>query len=235
MKNLAVIPARSGSKGLKDKNIKPLRGHPLMWYSIQAAIESGQFAEVMVSTDSEAYAKIARQCGASVPFLRSEAASGDSTGSWDVVREVLSGYDRMGMRFDYVALLQPTTPLRSAEDIRGAFQMLECPEVHNVVTVTQTSHPIQWCFRLPPDGSMAEAAASPDFYKRRQELEAAYTLNGAVYLVRADSIRDPGYNFYADHCYAYVMPSERSVDIDQALDMVIAEAAMGQGSSENYL
>lgn len=228
MKCLAIIPARSGSKGFPHKNIAPLHGKPLIFYTIDAALSSGCFAEVMVSTDSRQYADIAQQCGASVPFLRSETTSSDSADSWDVVREVLTNYDQLGMTFDYVALLQPTTPLRNVEDIRGVFRMLARPEVENVVTVTQTSHPVQWCFRMPSDGSMAEAASSPDFYKRRQELETYYTLNGAVYLVRADRIRDPSYNFYADHCHCFVMPPERSIDIDHESDLSIAEVSLRQ-------
>lgn len=226
MKTLAIITARSGSKGFPNKNIALLRGKPLMCYTIDAAISSGCFTEVMVSTDSEQYADIARKCGASVPFLRSEATSCDSAGSWEVVREVLAGYKKLGMTFDYITLLQPTTPLRNAEDIKGAFRLLEQPWVQNVVTGVQTEHPVQKCFRLPPDGSMAEAATSHNLCKRRQDLEIYYRENGGVYIVRADLVADPDYDFYADHCYCYIMPPERSVDIDSELDLIIAEAIM---------
>lgn len=116
MNNIAIIPARSGSKGLPDKNILDLNGHPLMYYTIKAALKSGCFDTVMVSTDSEKYADIAKSCGAEVPFLRSEELSSDTAGSWDVVREVLTQYKVMGNSFDYVALMQPTSPLRNAED-----------------------------------------------------------------------------------------------------------------------
>lgn len=105
MRNIAIIPARSGSKSLPNKNIIELKGKPLMHYTIKAALDSGYFQEVMVSTDSENYADIARKCGANVPFLRSEKMSGDSVGSWDTVREVLSNYRQMGKTYDYVALL----------------------------------------------------------------------------------------------------------------------------------
>ena len=100
MKNLAIIPARSGSKGLKDKNIKLLNGNPLMAYSIEAALESGKFDEVMVSTDSAKYADIAKEFGAMVPFLRGERTSGDTASSWDTVKEVLSCYEELGKKFD---------------------------------------------------------------------------------------------------------------------------------------
>ena len=120
MKPLAIIPARSGSKGLRDKNIKPMAGKPLMVYSIQAALDSGVFDEVMVSTDSEHYADIAREWGGSVPFLRSETTSTDHASSWDMVKEVLEGYRSLGKEYDSFCLLQPTSPLRTAQDINNA-------------------------------------------------------------------------------------------------------------------
>lgn len=105
MKNLAIIPARSGSKRLKDKNIKLLNGKPLLAYTIESARESGLFDEIMVSTDSEKYAEIARQWGANVPFLRSYELSNDTASSWDVVKDVIIRYKNLGFEFDTVALL----------------------------------------------------------------------------------------------------------------------------------
>ena len=110
MKNIAIITARSGSKGLPNKNILPLDGKPLIAHTIIAAKESGMFDTVMVSTDSEEYAAIAREWGAEVPFLRSEENSSDKAGSWDVVREVLDEYRKRGEEFDTFTLLQPTSP-----------------------------------------------------------------------------------------------------------------------------
>lgn len=222
MKSIAVIPARSGSKGLPDKNIMDLNGKPLMAYTIDAALKSGCFDEVMVSTDSGYYAEIAKSCGASVPFLRGETTSGDYAGSWDVVREVLLNYAKNDRKFDYVALLQPTSPLRNENDISGVFEMLQNEAVHNVVSVTEVDHPVQQCFRMPPNGSMKEMAQSPYSYARRQDLEPYYRENGAIYLVDAKKIMDKDYNFYADACHGYVMPRERSVDIDIKMDLEIA-------------
>lgn len=123
MGNIALIPARSGSKGLKDKNIRKLNGKPLIVHSINAAIESKIFDEIMVSTDSELYADIAKDSGASVPFLRSQEQSSDSAGSWGVVKEVLQNYKKLGKTFSTVCLLQPTSPLRRADDIIEAYQI----------------------------------------------------------------------------------------------------------------
>lgn len=223
MKCLAIIPARSGSKGLPDKNIIDLCGKPLMYYTIRAALDSGCFDKVMVSTDSEKYAEVAKSCGADVPFLRSEAMSGDTAGSWDTVREVLEKYKKHGEMFDYVALMQPTSPLRTEADVRGIFQMLTRPDVHNAVTVTEVDHPVQWCFRMPESGSMEEIANSPYNNLRRQDLETYYHENGAIYLVDANKIMDSKYDFYADNCYGYIMSRERSIDIDSRIDLLLAE------------
>ena len=226
MGNIAIIPARSGSKGLKDKNIIDLCGRPLMGYTIQAAKESGVFDTVMVSTDSERYAEIARACGAEVPFLRSAEHSGDSSSSWNVVREVLGNYAGMGKRFAYVALLQPTSPLRNADDIRAAFRYIENGTAHSVVSVTEVDHPVQWCFRMHPDHLITDIAESPYKHSRRQELEKHYRETGAIYLVSATMIQNPAYEFYADRCFGYFMPKARSVDIDDAFDLALADALM---------
>lgn len=223
MNNIAIIPARSGSKGLPEKNILDLNGHPLMYYTIKAALESGCFDTVMVSTDSEKYADIAKSCGAEVPFLRSEELSSDTAGSWDVVREVLTQYKVMGNSFDYVALMQPTSPLRNAEDIKNAFKMLSRDNVHTVVSVTEVEHPVQWCFTMPECGSMKTYAESPYNQMRRQDLETHYRENGAIYIVNASKILNRDYNYYGDNCYGYVMPGERSMDIDSRMDFMIAD------------
>lgn len=222
MNNIAIIPARSGSKGLPDKNILDLNGHPLMYYTIKAALKSGCFDTVMVSTDSEKYADIAKSCGAEVPFLRSEELSSDTAGSWDVVREVLTQYKVMGNSFDYVALMQPTSPLRNAEDIKNSFKMLSSDNVHTVVSVTEVEHPVQWCFTMSESGSMKTYAESPYNQIRRQELETHYRENGAIYIINASKILNRNYNYYGDNCYGYVMPGERSIDIDCKEDLVIA-------------
>lgn len=226
MKCIAIIPARSGSKGLPDKNILELNGNPLISYTIKAAIESNRFSEVMVSTDSEKYAKIAKDYGANVPFLRSDEMSNDSASSWDAVREVLNRYKELGKTFEYVALLQPTSPLRDAEDINLLFNIFEEKNANNAVTVTEVDHPVQWCFELGENNLMDMMASSPYSYMRRQELKPYYRENGAIYLVDAYKIMNPLYNFYADECVASIMPREKSIDIDSKIDFIIANEYM---------
>lgn len=225
MKNIAIIPARSGSKGLKDKNIKLLNGKPLMWYSIQAAIKSGCFDEVMVSTDSEKYAEIAKECGASVPFLRSEKEASDTASSWDVVREVLANYQKLGQSFDNVMILQPTSPLRTAEDIVISFALMREKGAHSVIGVCETEHSPLWCNTLPEDNCLA-GFIRPEIkaISGRQGLPTYYRINGAIYLTKVSDC--VGENLYNEHGYAYIMPKERSIDIDTQFDFKLAEIIM---------
>ena len=224
MRNIAIIPARSGSKGLKDKNIKKLNGKPLLAYSIYAAKESKLFDEIMVSTDSSKYAEIARSFGANVPFLRSEGNSSDKASSWDVVLEVLSKYFETGQKFDSVCLLQPTSPLRTSNDIVEAYKLLENKEADAVTSVCEVDHSPLWTMTLPENLSLEE------FKKRdsdtpRQLLEKYYRLNGAIY-IRKINYSSKGIQLVDANEFAFIMPREHSIDIDTELDFVIAEAIM---------
>ena len=222
MKNLAIIPARSGSKGLPDKNIKLLSGKPLFAYSIEAAKESGLFEEILVSTDSAEYAQIAKEWGADVPFLRSSETSTDSASSWDAVKEAVTNYRRLGKEFDTITLLQPTSPLRMAQDIEEGYRLLEEKEARAVVSVCETDHSPLWSNTLPEDHSMAGFIRDEVKNRPRQELPSYYRINGALYILRTKVLEDIA-GLYGPGCYAYVMPKERSVDIDTALDFKIAE------------
>ena len=223
LKNLAIIPARSGSKGLPDKNIRELNGRPLLAYSIEAAVKSGMFNKVMVSTDSQKYAEIAMQFGADVPFLRSQENSSDTASSWDVVREVLEFYRKLYKQFDTVCLLQPTSPLRNDSDIRSAYDIFVTKKASAVIGVCETDHSPLWCNTLPNNLSMdkfiSASASIP-----RQKLDKYYRINGAIYIADVKNLENR-INIY-NNSYAFIMPRERSVDIDTELDFVIAEAVL---------
>lgn len=223
MKSIAIIPARSGSKGLKDKNIKDLCGKPLIAYSIEAALRSKMFDTVMVSTDSEKYAEISRQYGAEVPFLRSKTTSGDNAGSWDVVREVLDNYKALGKEFDSVMLLQPTSPLRTVEDIVNAFQLKEEKRANAVVSVCEVDHSPLWSNTLPESLSMNGFIKSID--APRQQLPTYYRINGAIYLADTDLVYSKK-RIYDNNCFAYIMPRECSIDIDTQLDVDLVHLLM---------
>lgn len=224
MKNLAIIPARSGSKGIRDKNIRDLNGRPLIYYSIAAALESGMFDTVMLSTDSEKYAMIGKNSGAEVPFLRSEKTSSDTASSWDAVSEVLEKYKEAGKSFDTFMLLQPTSPLRTADDIRKAYKEFEEKEAETVISLCETDSPFQ-CNTLPGDLSMDSFIKPEAKGKRRQDLEKYYKFNGAIYLTRV-AFFEEDHNIYRDRCFAYVMDKLNSIDIDDEADFRLAEALL---------
>lgn len=225
-KMIAIIPARSGSKGLKDKNIRELNGKPLLAYSVEAAVSSGLFETVHVSTDSKDYADIAVAFGADEPFLRDAENAGDASSSWDAVREALRKYQEIGKVFDTCVLLQPTSPMRTAEDIKSAYELFKDRNAESLTSVTEVDHPVQWCFTLDETRSMKEFAASPYKNSRRQELEKHYRENGAIYIVKTDCISNPAFDFYTERCVAYVMDRNKSIDIDTLQDFVVAETIM---------
>lgn len=225
MKNIAIIPARSGSKGVKDKNIRDLCGKPLMAYTIEAAIESSEFEEVMVSTDSKKYAEIARQYGANVPFLRSAMTSSDTASSWDMVEEVLERYKLCGREFDTFCLLQPTSPLRSADDITGAYQLYRQKADFAVVSVCEAEHSLLWCGHLPKSGEFI-GFVNQENLKQRQADDKFYRLNGAIYIVDILEF-EKNHFLYQEGSFAYVMSQKTSIDIDTEIDFKLAEILRG--------
>lgn len=223
MKNLAIIPARSGSRGLKDKNIKLLNGKPLIAYSIDAAKNSEIFDEIYVSTDSKVYAKIAMEYGASVPFLRSKINATDTANSWDVVREALFQYEEMGRLFDTVTLLQPTTPLRTPDNIKEAYEILQKSHTNSVVSVCEVEHSPLWCNTLPKDYSMDNFIKEDVIMLGRQKLDTFYRINGAIYMVKVPYFKTCK-TIYDKNSIAYIMGKEKSIDIDDEFDFKMATA-----------
>lgn len=221
MKNIAIIPARSGSKGLKNKNILTLNSIPLLAYSIIAAKESKLFDEIVVSTDSKEYADIAINWGASVPFLRSEKNSDDTASSWDVVLEVLNNYSDRGIKFDTVTLLQPTSPLRTSDDIIQAFELYNKKEANAITSVCEVDHSPLWCMTLTGDNSLTEFRKSIQD-RPRQSLSTYYRLNGAIY-IRKIQYNDDAPELLSDKEFAYIMHRTHSIDIDTIDDFKLAE------------
>lgn len=222
MKNIAIIPARSGSKGLKDKNIKLLNNKPLLSYTIESAIESEIFDEIMVSTDSEKYSEIAKQYGANVPFLRDDKLSNDNASSWDVVKDVLSRYQDLGKCFDNIFLLQPTSPLRSADDIRNSFSLFNEKNANSVISVCEMDHSPLWSNTLASDLSM-DNFINPQYMKNnRQQIETFYRINGAIYIVKYDYLLK-NETIYKKNSYAFIMGKNKSIDIDDMFDFQFAE------------
>lgn len=225
MKNLAVIPARCGSKGLKDKNIKELCGKPLLAYSVEAALQSGIFDCVHVSTDSEEYQQIAIEHGADVPFLRSEQLASDTSSTWDAMRFVVDEYRKRGEEFDLITVLQPTSPLRTAEDIVGAYKFFMDKDANMISSVCEMDHSPLWSNVLPDDLSMEDFEDEKLVFLPRQQLPTYYRENGAIYMMKTEHLFSRK-NIYKEKCYAYIMDKSHSIDIDTELDFLIAETIM---------
>ena len=222
MKNIAIIPARSGSKGLKDKNIKLLNGKPLLAYSIEAALKSKCFDVVVVSTDSNQYAKIAKKYGAKVPFLRSKRNSSDKSSSWDVVKEVLDNYYKLGRVFDSFMLLQPTSPLRTYKDIKNAYKLFNDKKAYSIVSVCETEESPLCSYALPNNNLLSSVLNISEEKKRRQDLKTYYKMNGAIYLADIPNFLKTN-DIYMKKCYAYIMDKKSSIDIDDEIDFKLVE------------
>ncbi len=225
MKNIAIIPARSGSKGLPDKNIKLLAGKPLLAYSIEAAAGAEIFDEIMVSTDSEMYGEVARKWGASVPFLRSRENSSDTASSWEAVEEVLRRYEEQGRFFDTFCLLQPTSPLRGDRDIIAAYDLYREKKAAAVVSLCEVEHSPRWCNTLGEDMSLENFVDREDICQR-QSLETYYRINGAIYIADVKKFKEDHF-IYKKGAFAYIMDAKSSVDIDTELDFRYAETLLG--------
>lgn len=220
--NIAIIPARSGSKGLINKNIKMLDGIPLIEHTIRAAKEANIFDVIMVSTDSVEYAEIAKKSGAEVPFLRSKDLSSDTAGSWDVVKEVLNEYKKTGKLFNTICLLQPTSPLRTSKDIIESYTMLDEKKADSITSVSECDHSPLWTMELDEGLSLKKFREKVKEVPR-QKLSKYYRINGAIYIKTVEYIEDE-IVLGSNNEYAYIMDTERSVDIDTQLDFIIAEA-----------
>jgi CMP-N,N'-diacetyllegionaminic acid synthase len=220
---IAIIPARGGSKGLPDKNIRILNGRPLMAHSIIHAQESGIFDEIFLSTDSQEYANIAIQYGANVPFLRSDELASDSASTWDCVSEALEQYSVLGKEFDIIVVLQPTSPLRTAQDIVNAIKKMILTNADSVVSVCEADHSPLWYNILPENKSLKGFVRPEIMAKTRQELPTYYRINGAIYAISTFYFLSAQNTIYDGNSFAYVMPKERSIDIDTLFDFSFAE------------
>ena len=227
-KILAIIPARGGSKRLPRKNVLSLGGKPLIAWSIEAGIQSDYIDKVVVSTEDDEIAAVARKYGAEVPFMRSVDLATDEAASIDVVLEVISRLENDNKYYDLVVLLQPTSPLRLAEDIDNAVEQLERRNDSAVVSLCKAEHSPLWTNTLSEDGSMSGFISEDLMNSRSQDLVDYYRLNGAIYVLSIEVLRSmekPSF-FPKEKISAYVMPQERSVDIDSKMDFMQAQLVL---------
>ena len=220
---LGLIPARGGSKGVKEKNLALLCGKPLIEYSIDAAFRSKLLTDVIVSTDSQKIRDLAISLGADAPFLRPAELSTDSALSISVARHALEFMDsKLGERYDAIMLLQPTSPLRSATDIDCAISMLSESDCDSLISISDVggSHPFR--MKRVINGYLTNFLEQGfEDMRPRQLLPKVFIRNGAIYLARTDLVMREN-SFGGDRTLAYEMPSERSVNIDTELDFAVA-------------
>jgi len=211
---------------LPRKNVLPLAGKPLIVWSIEAALASVYIDKTIVSTDDAEIAEISRKAGASVPFMRPPELASDTATSADVVMHVLENLDSQNDYYDYIVLLQPTSPLRTNTDIDAAFELCIEKDANSIISVCETDHSPLWENTLPPDHSMVGFINESIAKLRSQDLPTYYRINGAIYISKTDDFKVRRTFFIPEKIYAFIMPKERSIDIDTALDFAIAESVI---------
>ena len=227
---LAIIPARGGSKGLPGKNIKVLCGKPLIAWSIEAGLGSKYIDEVMVTTDSDEIARIARDFGASVPFLRPAELASDTSTSMDVIRHALDFYEEKTHKvFDYIALLEPTSPLRVKEDIDNAIELLlGNPQATAVVGICKTeSQNPAFLVKRNMNNFLIGYENTDMKIVRRQDISDVYFFEGSVYVSDTATLRARN-TFYHENTLGYEFPKWKSIEIDDIDDFIMVEALMQQ-------
>lgn len=227
---LAVIPARGGSKRLPRKNIIDLAGKPLISYSIDAGSRSRYIDELIVSTDDLEIAQIASQYGADVPFVRPNKLAVDESSTVDVVIHAVDFFATVkNKKFDYILLLQPTSPLRDDKDIDSSFEILISTGADAIVSVCEVDHNPFWVNTLPPDLSMVGFIQKDILNMRSQDLPLYYRLNGAIYICRVERLIQEKTFILTSKIFAYIMPKEKSIDVDTLLDYKICEMLIKEG------
>jgi len=217
---LAIVPARCGSKGLKDKNIKLLDGKPLIAHTITKAKKSKYISDIIISTDCKKIEDIAISYGAKSHFLRPKDLASDTS---SVIDAYIYTIDRLNSEFGYnideFMVLQPTSPLREVVDIDSAIELFRVKNADSVVGYTVEDHPISWHKYINKDLTFTNIFE--ENLKNRQEVRETYYPNGAIFIFKYDIIKEKKY--YTKNSYAYIMPKSRSVDIDTIDDFLYAE------------
>ncbi|MEM1318600.1 MAG: pseudaminic acid cytidylyltransferase [Bacteroidota bacterium] len=220
MRRLAIIPARGGSKRIPRKNIRPFLGKPIIAYSIEKALESGLFDEVMVSTDDPEIAAVAKHFGAEVPFLRSSVAANDHATTVDVLIEVLEQYEQYDLQFDEVCCWYPTAPFTTIEHLRSAFELMAKHDFDCVFPVMAFSYPIQRALRRREE---AVTMFQPKYqFSRSQDLETAYHDCGLFYCFQQKRFQQ-SHQLWTAHTGAIILSEMEAHDIDTEEDWKVAE------------
>lgn len=230
-KSLYIIPARGGSKGIPRKNIKPLAGTPLIHYSIAVARALADDNHIIVTTDDEEIAQVARETGLPVPYMRPAHLATDTAGSREVILDAMDYADAMGIEYDNVVLLQPTSPLRTAEDVENALKLYSS-QVDMVVSVVEANaNPYYNCFETDATTGYLHVCKGDGNITRRQDAPRVWEYNGAVYVINPQSLRAMTMSEFTRKVPCE-MPRERSIDLDTPMDWAIAEVVMNELSKK---
>ncbi len=222
MNTLFLIPARGGSKGIPDKNIKPLNGIPLIEYSIRVARQFTEDTHICVSTDSDTIIETVNRLGLEVPFMRPSHLATDEASTYDVLLHALEYYSARGIQYDAIVLLQPTSPLRTEEDVKQCLELYS-EALDMVVSVEEIPDPSYLCYSENNEGFLTKISEGK--YTRRQEVPMVYKYNGAVYVMNVKSLKEKTIAAFTK-VKKYVMSDIRSVDIDTPLDWAVAEVIL---------
>jgi len=215
---LAIIPARGGSKRLPHKNILDLAGKPLIAWTIEAGLKSRYIDKVVVSSDDDDILGISQNYGSEIIRRPVELAS-DTATTFDAIKHAIENSES---KFDYIVLLQPTSPLRNEKHIDEAIELLMQKNADAVISVCEMDHSPLWSNTLPEDGNMSHFLRDEIKKKRSQVLEKYYRLNGAVYIIKIDKLLEEKTFFIQHNIFSYIMDRNSSVDIDVAIDYQIA-------------
>ncbi len=218
---LAIVPARGGSKRLPRKNVLPLQSKPLIAWTIESALQSNFIDTVCVSSDDEEILAIAKEYNI-LTIKRPNELANDTATTFDTVKHSI---DLISEKYEYIVLLQPTSPLRTAQHIDKAIELLQQKNADAVVSVCEKEHSPLWSNTLPDDGSL-KGFLSDEAFQRSQDLPTYYRLNGAIYICRTDSLLSEKTFFISENIFAYVMDSESSVDIDNQIDFYTTESIL---------
>lgn len=222
---LAIIAARANSKGLPNKNILPLLDKPVIAWTLQQAKQCDYIDKVILTTDDELIAGIGRNYGADVPFIRPKELAEDSSKIIDVIFHTIEFLREKNETFDIVVLLQPTCPLRKVDDILQSIELLFDKNAQAVVSVVETGHSPLWANTLPLDGCMNKFLNKDVINRNRQELPTYFRLNGSIYVSYIEYLKK-NQSFHGEKTFAYIMPRERSVDIDDNIDYLHIKAIL---------
>ena len=224
-KILAIIPARGGSKRLARKNILELNSKPLIAWTIEASLKSKYISKTIVTSDDKEILEISKKFGAET-IIRPEELANDTSTTFDSIKHVIDNLES----YDYIILLQPTSPLRTTKHVNEAIELLESKNADAIISVCEMEHSPLWSNVLKDNLSMKNFLNTDIINKRSQDLEKYYRLNGAIYICEVKKLLENNSFFLKDNIYAYIMDKNISIDIDEEIDFIIADVLMKKGN-----